>query len=113
MIADAADMAERADRLGRIIKQGAFELRIGPGLGDDARAIVRADPGLIGLHDGVERGRIDIALLGQHGLQRADAELDLGQLRVVVVMIVIAHTRRIPEKIRLCRGVVLRYRAAK
>ena len=43
------------------------EGRIGPGLGDDARAVVRADLGLVGLDDGVERGRIDVALLGQHG----------------------------------------------
>ena len=61
---------------------------IGPGLGDDDRAVARADLGLVGLDDGVERGRVDIALLGQHGFQRADAKLRLRQLRAVLVIVV-------------------------
>ena len=51
-------------------------------------AVVRADPGLIGLDDGVERRGIDVALLGQHGFQRAHAQLRLGQLRAVLVVMV-------------------------
>ena len=61
MIADPADMTERAHRLGGVIQQGLPEGRIGPGLCDNLRAIVRADLGFVGLDDGIERGRIDIA----------------------------------------------------
>ncbi len=87
MVADAADMAERADRLGAVLEQRLLERRIGPGLGDDARAVVRADLGLIGLDDGVERGRLDIAFFGQDRLERAHAQLGLGQLGMVVVVV--------------------------
>ena len=73
MVADPADMAERADGLGGVLQQGFLEGRIGPGFGDDPRAVVRADPGLVGLDDGVERGRLDIALFGQDRLERAHA----------------------------------------
>ena len=65
-----------------------LKLGIGPGLGDDDRAVARADLGLVGLDDGVERGRIDVALLGQHGFQRAHAKLRLRQLRAVLVIVV-------------------------
>ena len=68
--------------------QRLLERRIAPGLGDDLRAVVRADPGLVGLDDGIERGRIDIALLGQHGLQRAHPKLRLRELRAVLVVMV-------------------------
>ena len=78
MIADAVEQTERSDRLAGILDQRALERRIAPGFGDDAGAGMRADLGLIGLDDGIERGRIDIALLGQHGLQRAHAQLHLG-----------------------------------
>ena len=80
--------AERSHRLAAVLEQRALERRIAPGLGDDAGAVVRADLGLVGLDDDVERGRVDIALLGQHGLERAHAQLHLGQLRAVLVMIV-------------------------
>ena len=50
-------------------------------LGDDPRAVVRADLGLVGLDDGVERGRVDVALLGQNRFERAHAQLGLGQVR--------------------------------
>ena len=77
------------DRLGGVGEQRLLELGIDPGLGDDAGAVVRADLGLVGLDDGVERRRIDIALLGQDGLQRADAELGVGELRAVVVVMIV------------------------
>ena len=88
VLADAAGEAERADRLRRILEQRALERRIGPGPGDDAGAVARPDPGLVGLDDHVERGRIDIALLGQHRFQRAHAQLHLGHLRAVLVIVV-------------------------
>jgi hypothetical protein len=69
--------------------------QIVPGLGDHTRAIVRPDLALIGLDDGVERGRINVALLGQHRLQGAHAQLGLGKFRavlvIIVVMIVLGH----------------------
>ena len=37
----------------------------------------------------VERGGIDVALLGQHGFQRAHAQLHLAQLRAVVVVVMV------------------------
>ena len=97
MIADPADMTERAHGLGGVIQQGLPEGWIGPGFGDDARAIVRADLRFVGLDDGIERGRLDIALFGQDGLERAHAQFGLGQVRmvVVVVMMVIGHIGRI------------------
>ena len=90
MVADAAEMAELGDRLGGVGEQRLLELGIEPGLGDDAGAVARTDLGLVGLDDGVERGRIDVALLGQDGFQRADAELGVGQFRAVVVIMVVA-----------------------
>ena len=54
-----------------------LKCRVGPGLGDDDGAVPRADLGLVGLDDGVERGRVDVALFGQDGFQRADAKLRL------------------------------------
>ena len=43
---------------------------------------------LVGLDDEVERGRIDIALLGQDGFERAHAQLHLGELGAVLVIVV-------------------------
>ena len=89
VIADAVDQAERLHRLGRILDQRVFERRIGPGLGDDAGAVVRADPGLERLDHHIERGRIEVALLGQHGFEGTHAQLHLGELRAVPVMVVV------------------------
>src|SRR4051794_12805969 len=106
MVADAADMAERADRLGAILQQRLLERRIGPGLGDDAGAIVGADPGLIGLDDGIERGRLDVTFLGQDRLEGAHAQLGLGQLGMVVIVVVMmfTHASKIVPESGPCRG---------
>ena len=97
MIADAIDQAERLHRLGRILDQRMLERRIGPGLGDDARAVVGADPGLERLDDLIEGGRINIALLCQYGLECAHPQLHLGEfgtmLMMVVVIVVIRHSK--------------------
>ena len=89
MIADAADMAERRDGGGAVLQQAALEVGIGPGLGDDARAVVRADLGLVGLDDEIERLGVDVALLGQDGFERAHPQLHLAELGAVVVVIVV------------------------
>ena len=89
MIARAGDMAEGADRLGGVCQQRLLEFRIGPGLCDHLRAVVRADLGLVGLDDRIERGRLDIALLGQDRFERAHTDLHLGQFRAVLVVMMI------------------------
>src|SRR5262249_47768590 len=93
MIPDPALVAERAHRLRGVLEQRLLQLRIGPGLGDDARAVARRHSGLLGLDDDVERGRSDVALLGEHRLQRAHAQLRLRALRavLVVVIVVVGH----------------------
>ncbi len=103
MIADPADMAERADGLAGIRQQGLFEGRIGPGFRHDLRAIARADLGLIGLDDGVERGRVDIAFFGQDGFERAHAQLHLRQFRMVVIVIMVAHGAKNKRVVGRCR----------
>jgi hypothetical protein len=89
MIADPADMAERAYRPGGVVQQGLPESRIRPSLGDDLRAIMRADLCFVGLDNGIERGRIDIAFFGQDGFQRSHAQFSLGKLRMVVIVVVV------------------------
>ncbi len=86
------------DRLAGVVQQRLLEGRIGPGLGDDLRAVARADLGLVGLDDGIERRRIDIALFGQDGLERAHPQLGLrefGMVVIVVVVVMSGHTLRI------------------
>ena len=87
--ADLAEMAHRVDRLGSVLEQPLLERRIGPGARDDAGADMRADLGLVGFDDLVEDGRVDVALLGQHRFERAHAQRHLGQLRMIVVVIVV------------------------
>jgi hypothetical protein len=101
MAADRADMAERIGRLGRVFEQRRLEIRVDPGAGDKAGAVFRADLGLVAFNQEVECCRIDIALLGEDGFERAHAKLNVGQLgmplvgmplvRMVVVMVVIGH----------------------
>ena len=107
MIAYAADVTKRTHGLGGVIQQGPLESRIGPGFGNNLGAIVGTDFGFVGLDDGIERGRIDIAFLGQHGLERAHAQFGLGQFRmvmVVVIVVVAGHGLRIAAIFCPCRG---------
>src|SRR5205814_2135589 len=91
MIADPADMTEPTHGLGAILEQSLFESGIGPGLGHNLRAVVRADFRFIGLDDGIERGRLDVAFLGQDRLECAYATFGLRQVGMVVI--VVAHVR--------------------
>ena len=50
---------------------------------------MRADLGFIGLDDFVDRRWVKVAFLGQHGFERADAQLHLVELRAVLVVIVV------------------------
>src|SRR5919201_6514184 len=91
MVADAALVPERAHRLGAVVEQRAFERWVVPCLGHHARAGMRADLSLIGLDDEIERGGVDVSLLGQDGLERAYAQLPLGELRAVLIVLVLGH----------------------
>ena len=87
-------MAQRADRRGGVLQQRLPESGIGPRLGDDERTVARPDLGLVGLDDGIERRRIDVALLGQDRFQGAHAQLRLrqfGAMLVGMIVIVVGH----------------------
>ena len=106
MVADPADMAERADGRAGVVEQRLFERGIGPRLGDHLGAVMRADPGFIGLDDGIQRRRINVPLLGQDRLQRAHAQFRLRQfgmvvivVMVVVIVIMFAHGQQDSRKI--------------
>ena len=70
----------------RVFEEAALESRIGPSPCDHFGAVVRADPRFEGFDDGVERRWIDIALFGEDGLERAHAQLRLGEFRPVIVV---------------------------
>ena len=94
VVADPADMAVFRDRRRGIIEQRLLEGGIGPGLGDDAGAVVRADLGLVGLDDAVDGRGVDIALLGQDRFQRPHPQLHLGQFRAVIVVMIMVDDGR-------------------
>ena len=87
MIADPALMSKGRGSLGCVFEQRPPKRRIAPGFGDDARADMRADPGLVRLDDAVEGRRFDIALLDQQGLERPNTQLNIGQCRSIVVIV--------------------------
>ena len=109
MVADAADMASVPTAFEAVLQQCRLERRIAPGLGDDAGAdAMGADPGLIGLDDGVERGRLHIAFFGKDRRKRAHAQLGLRQLGMVVIvpmmMLFLATGANIVPESGRCRG---------
>ena len=106
VVADPVEHAERGHRLAGVVEQRFFERRIAPGLGDDAGADMRADFGLVGLDQRVDGGGIEIALLGQHGFERADAQLHLGQFGAVVVRAVVV--RALVVRALVVRALVVR-----
>src|SRR4029434_4394061 len=69
VIADALGAGQGRDGPGAVREQRLLEGGIAPRLGDDARADMRADAGLVGLDDAVERRALDIALLDQDGFE--------------------------------------------
>ncbi len=56
--------------------------------------------GLIGLDNAIERGRIDITLFGEDGFECTHAQLHLGKLRavrvMVLVLVVVRHNPSLP-----------------
>jgi len=82
---------EGGDGRRRVIQQPLLEGWIRPGFCDDFRPVPWTDLRLIGVDQGVQRGRIDIALLDQQGLERPDAQLDIGQFGMFVIVVMVAH----------------------
>ena len=57
-------------------------------LADDTGATVWTDLGFVSIDHGVECGRIDVALLGQDGFERAHPQLQVRELRAVLMVMV-------------------------
>ncbi len=110
----AAAVAERGDGSGRVAREPGAKRWVCPGAGDDARAIARADLRLVGVDQHVECGRVDVALRGEHRLERAHAQFHRAQFAVVVLVDVkvavavsgiVAHGRMLtPGSPGLCQG---------
>ena len=94
VLALAPGIADLGDRGRRVLEQPRAIGRIGPGLCDDARAVARPDFLFIGLDQQIERGWVDITLFGQHRFQRAHAKLGFGQLRMVMVVMMVVIVRQ-------------------
>jgi hypothetical protein len=99
VIAHAIALYQPGNRLARVLEQRPLEMRINPGLGDDAGADVGADLRLIGRDDAIERRGFDVALLRQNALERAHAKLDVGELRTAfcVCVIIAGHRRTLAD----------------
>jgi hypothetical protein len=48
---------------------------------------MRADPGLVGVDDEIERLRVHIALLGEDSLERSPPQLHLAEFRAEIVFV--------------------------
>ena len=70
--------------------------RIDPGFRDHLGPVPRPDLDLVGLDERIDRRRIDIAFLDQDRFECAHAQLDLGEVAVVVMIMVmvVRHTYR-------------------
>src|SRR6201999_3957801 len=66
--------------------QHPLEVAVHPRLRDHPGAVAGADLLLVFLDHQIDRGGIDIAFFEQHRLQRADAELSLGQVGMIVLV---------------------------
>jgi hypothetical protein len=89
VLALAAGVAERGDGRRGIGQQPFAKGRVDPGPRHHARAVARADAGLVGVDQRVERGGVDVALLREHGFERAHAQVHLAEFAVVVAVIAI------------------------
>jgi hypothetical protein len=90
----AARETELLDGRGGVGKEPRLVRRIDPCTRDDPGAVARADLGLAGVDQLVERPGIDEPFLGQQRLQRLDAKLGLGQrgsVCIVVIVMVVGH----------------------
>jgi hypothetical protein len=84
-------VAKLRDGTGGIAQQPVAIAPVHPRARDDTSAIAGADFRLVGVDQHVERRRIDIALLGQHSLERPNAPLDLAQFAVIGMVMIVFH----------------------
>ena len=87
VLALAAAVAERRDRRGGVAAQPLAELGVDPRPGHDPGTVARPDPGLVGVDQLVERGRVDVALLGQQRLERPHPDVHLVEFAVIVLVV--------------------------
>ena len=66
--------AELGDGGGAVVEQPRLVLRVGPRLGDDLGAVHRADGGLVGADERLDRLRVDQPALDEQRLQRLGAQ---------------------------------------
>ena len=60
---------------------------IDPGPDHHRRSVVRTDAGFMGFDDAVERGRIDLTLLGQQCFQRPHTQVHFTEVRMFVAVL--------------------------
>ena len=87
VLALAATVAKRGDGRRGVTKQ---PIKVGtgrPGLGHHLRTVARANAGLVSVDQLIQRGRVDVAFLREHGLQRAHAQIHFAEFAVRVVVI--------------------------
>ncbi len=89
MVAHLLLEPEAGDGLVGVLQKGCLECGILPGLGNQARADVGADLGLVILDHHVERLGVEVALIGQHRFERAHPELQVRQLGHLAMMVVL------------------------
>lgn len=82
-------IAKFCDGGGGILTQAREVGRIGPGPRDNARAIARPDLRFIGFDDGIQRSRIDEALLRQDRFERAHTQCHFREFGMVVIVIMV------------------------
>jgi ATP adenylyltransferase len=67
-----------------------FEVgRIAPSLCHHPGSVARADLRFVHVDDGVECGRVDIALIDQDRFEGTDTSCDVGEFRVIVVVVIV------------------------
>lgn len=75
-------------RRGSVCQQALFVSGIDPGLGHHLRPATRADFGLVGLDNQIQRVRIDIALGQQNSLERTHPDGGFRQFRTMIVIVI-------------------------
>ena len=74
-----------------VLKEPGLVFRIGPSLGDDLGAVVRADFGFIHLDQDIERLRVHIAFLKQYGFECPYAQLHIREMRTMIMIVLVVH----------------------
>ena len=86
MFALAAAEPQRSDGRGGVLQQPVPKFRVAPRVRDHPCAVARPDLGLVGVDQEIQRRGIDIALVGQQSLERADPQLQRREFAALVVV---------------------------